>query len=361
MDCRDELATLTSPMVYADIGGSLVKVALLTPILQDEVPQKAPLPPHKVHKVCSNRNFEDNFCPHLTIECPSLGGTLFFYTFPVIHNLELFLSFLSAVYPADTLKGSCLHFTGGGALKYAELLKMATGANQVQYHDELQTIVGGLRLLSKLGLKEELQELTPSGLKPFSGVLNHFLLVQVGSGTSIVEVAANKATRIDGSALGGATFMGLSSCICGSNHGFKDLLEAAKRGNANSADLLVGDICDSTTYLDILGSDVLAACGGKMRTNSDDIDSTIASILRMLVINIVHISALNAKMTNATTILLSGGFMDSVGVTAGYYAEALSWYGHKNLKGLVVRHHAFLGVLGILTTLKGWFNADLRF
>lgn len=358
MDCESRSAVLTSPTVYADIGGSLVKVALVTPVPQAEVPQKTPVPPHKV---CSNGSFDRCFCPHLTIDSPLLGGSIFFYVFPTTHNLELFLSFLSDVCSRKSLKGSCLHFTGGGALKYVDLIKTATLADRVQYHDELQTIVGGLKLLSKLGLEGELQELTPHGLESFNGVLDHFLLVQIGSGISIVEVTGNKTTRIDGSALGGATFMGLSSCICGVNQEFKDLLGAARKGAANSADLLVGDICNSETYLNMLDPDVLAACGGKMRDGDIDTNSKLASVLRMLVINAIHISVLNARLTNSTIILLSGGFMDSIEATTEYYAEALSWYGQERLKGLVVRHHGFLGVLGIITALKGWSSANLQF
>lgn len=358
MDCESKSTVLTSPMIYADIGGSLVKVALITPVPQVEVPQKTPVPPHKG---CSNRNFEGCFCPHLTIDSPLLGGAIFFYVFPTTHSLELFLSFLSEVCSGESLKGSCLHFTGGGALKYVDLIKIATLADRVQYHDELQTIVGGLKLLSKLGLENELQELTPHGLESFSGVLDHFLLVQIGSGISIVEVTGNETNRIDGSALGGATFMGLSSCICRVNQEFKDLLGAARRGNANSADLLVRDICSSETYLDVLDPDILAACGGKMRDGNSDTDSKLASVLRMLVINTIHISVLNARLTNSTVILLSGGFMDSIDATTEYYAEALSWYGQGRLKGLIVRHHGFLGVLGIITALKGWSSTNLQF
>lgn len=358
MDCGGKSVLSDTPMVYADIGGSLIKVIFVAPLLSEETPQKALLPPHST---CSNKSFDNCFCPHLTIESPLLGGKIFFYIFPVTHNLELFLSFLSVVCPGKTLKGHCLHFTGSGALKYAELLKKVTLADRVQYHDELQTVVGGLELLSKLRLENELYELTPNGLKPFSGVLDHFLLVQIGSGTSIVEVTGRKATRIDGSALGGATFMGLGASISRTNQSFDDLIASAQKGDANSADLLVGDICSSETYLDILGADVLAACGGKMRGDSGDVDSKIASILRMLVISTIHVSALNAKMTNSTIVLLSGGFMDSIDAAVGYYADALAWYGQGHLKGLVARHHAFLGVLGILTALKGWVSASIQF
>lgn len=37
MDCESRSAVLTSPTVYADIGGSLVKVALVTLVPQAEV------------------------------------------------------------------------------------------------------------------------------------------------------------------------------------------------------------------------------------------------------------------------------------------------------------------------------------
>lgn len=71
-----------------------------------------------------------------------------------------------------------------------------------------------------------------------------YLLVSVGSGVSIIKVeGATKFTRVDGSALGGGSFVGLGSLLAGdAATSFDELLELAKQGNSRNSDLTVGDI-----------------------------------------------------------------------------------------------------------------------
>ena len=69
------------------------------------------------------------------------------------------------------------------------------------------------------------------------------LLVQIGSGISFVKIDAEDYARLDGSACGGATFMGLGRLIANNNNlEFNDILDYAAHGMTNELTLTVGDI-----------------------------------------------------------------------------------------------------------------------
>ena len=56
------------------------------------------------------------------------------------------------------------------------------------------------------------------------------LLVQIGSGISVLKLTETEYTRIDGSAVGGGVWCNLSKCV--QNLSFEQLLQAGKDGNA---------------------------------------------------------------------------------------------------------------------------------
>lgn len=68
-----------------------------------------------------------------------------------------------------------------------------------------------------------------------------YLLVSLGTGTSILLVDRNKATRVGGSALGGGTLLGLGRLLLNESR-FEEIVGLAQRGDRCSVDLLVGDI-----------------------------------------------------------------------------------------------------------------------
>ncbi len=68
-----------------------------------------------------------------------------------------------------------------------------------------------------------------------------YLLVSLGTGTSILLLAAGKSQRVGGSALGGGTLLGLGQLLLGTAS-FSEIAELAARGDRRRVDLLVGDI-----------------------------------------------------------------------------------------------------------------------
>jgi type II pantothenate kinase len=69
----------------------------------------------------------------------------------------------------------------------------------------------------------------------------HYLLVSLGTGTSMLAVDGRVATRIGGTALGGGTVLGLGRLLCGVEP-FAELAALAAGGQRRTVDLLVGDV-----------------------------------------------------------------------------------------------------------------------
>jgi type II pantothenate kinase len=67
------------------------------------------------------------------------------------------------------------------------------------------------------------------------------LLVSLGTGTSVLRVEGERATRVGGTALGGGTLLGLGAVLTGRTR-FEELVELAGAGDRNRVDLLVSDI-----------------------------------------------------------------------------------------------------------------------
>jgi type II pantothenate kinase len=70
---------------------------------------------------------------------------------------------------------------------------------------------------------------------------DRYLLVSLGTGTSVLAVNHQGARRVSGTALGGGTLVGLGRLLLGIDS-FQELTRLALRGDRRKVDLLVGDI-----------------------------------------------------------------------------------------------------------------------
>ncbi len=68
-----------------------------------------------------------------------------------------------------------------------------------------------------------------------------YLLVSVGTGTSVLRIDGDEVTRLGGTALGGGTVMGLGHALTGCTS-FDELCSLARQGRRGEIDLLIGDI-----------------------------------------------------------------------------------------------------------------------
>lgn len=68
-----------------------------------------------------------------------------------------------------------------------------------------------------------------------------YILVNIGSGVSILRVNGTQYTRIGGTSLGGSTFLALTQLLT-SAKGFTESLKLAEEGDSTHVDMLVRDI-----------------------------------------------------------------------------------------------------------------------
>jgi type II pantothenate kinase len=132
--------------------------------------------------------------------------------------------------------------TGGGAAR----LKAVAGAQVIRI-PEFQAWAAGAPILADL----EGIELPAC-----------YLLVSLGTGTSILLSEDGSSRRIGGSALGGGSLLGLGRLLLGVER-FDEITELAARGDRRKVDLLVGDIYPDADELP-LPADLNAASFAKL-------------------------------------------------------------------------------------------------
>lgn len=104
-----------------------------------------------------------------------------------------------------------------------------------------------------------------------------YLLVSLGTGTSILAVRRGQAERVGGSALGGGTLLGLGRLLLEAGS-FEDIAELAARGDRRRVDLLVGDIYHGGG-IDLPG-DLNAASFGKLAsTRREDLAHALMGLI----------------------------------------------------------------------------------
>ena len=91
-----------------------------------------------------------------------------------------------------------------------------------------------------------------------------YLLVNIGSGVSMIKVSGSKDyNRIGGTSLGGGTLWGLLSLLTGART-FDEMLAMAEKGDNAAVDMLVGDIYGSDYGKIGLKSSTIASSFGKV-------------------------------------------------------------------------------------------------
>ena len=90
-----------------------------------------------------------------------------------------------------------------------------------------------------------------------------YLLVSLGTGTSVLLIRKDETLRVGGSALGGGTLLGLGRLLLGVDS-FDKITELAAAGDRRNVDLLVGDIYQEGKLP--LPADLNAASFGKLES-----------------------------------------------------------------------------------------------
>ncbi|WP_085991150.1 type II pantothenate kinase [Oceanobacillus senegalensis] len=107
-----------------------------------------------------------------------------------------------------------------------------------------------------------------------------FILVSIGTGTSIFHVSSDATTRVAGSGIGGGTLLGMGSIITGRKD-FHQIIELAKKGSNHNSDLLVKDIY--APHEPPIPGALTAANFGKAHVNKTArVEDYVASLIQMI-------------------------------------------------------------------------------
>lgn len=425
-----------------DIGGSLAK------LLYFQRCEGADAPPRLAIDLVGGSPAR-----YLSVYVPSLEGRLHFFAFET-RNIEQLLDFMHEHWLGSTAKerhgNRCVRATGGGAYKYSEIFESSIGIKLTRL-DEMTCVVAGLNFLltavdmevyafkqpTETDVKSEDQQVAREGagkrkrkerprrrpqsrlVKPPLSMENArdfvpsqsdpfpYLLVNIGSGVSIVKVTGHGAfERVSGSSLGGGTFWGLARLLLNCKT-FDDVISLTNGADNSNVDMLVGDIYGGA-YTNLgLDPDVIAASFGKVTMRKDQpnstsfraawrkfvkairgtislwiyfwlavpvigtilrlfgVESRIAhslanlsltalfrpedvalSLLRMVSYNIGQIAYLNARVHNLERIYFGGNFIRDHPYTIADISFAVNFWSSGRTQALFLRHDGYLGAIG---------------
>jgi type II pantothenate kinase len=309
----------------------------------------------------------------------TLGGRLHFLHFETKNMLSA-INVLS-LQTSITENISTIGCTGGGAHKYA---KQVQENLEIQFKqlDELQCLIRGMHFaLTNVGDEcytyrkplesiQEDEEVLPNAdvTREFTERLTvpydrknfkfPYLVVNIGSGVSIVKVAAPGVfERISGTSIGGGTYWGLCKLLLAtSNHAQKldsyaKVLELAEQGDASKIDMLVRDIYGGA-YSDIgLSGNMVASSFGKLVMKDDpqsglnEKDLAIA-LLMMITNNIGQVSYLNAQLHGCNKIFFVGSFLRHNQISCRRLAFAIDFWSKSKMEALFLTHEGYFGALG---------------
>lgn len=178
-----------------------------------------------------------------------------------------------------------LVFTGGKAGQLKNLL-----INDSQIVEEFHAVTKGTRYLleQKIGVIHE-----------------DYILVNIGTGTSIFHVKFDSFERMLGSGIGGGTLMGLGHLITGEND-FSSYAAKAELGDNRKSDLLVRDIY-APDEPPIFG-DLTAANLGKVHLNdAANENDYLASVMQLIGETIILLAGQAAMLKQVKRIVFVGG------------------------------------------------------
>ncbi|KAL6062256.1 Fumble-domain-containing protein [Balamuthia mandrillaris] len=299
----------------------------------------------------------------LILENPTLGGKLNFVKFQS-RSIEECIKFIldKGLHDPEFRPEATVSVTGGGAFKYEKLFKERLGLTMVK-HDEMECLIWGLNFFlnsipfESYTFSPDPADPNPRAFVPIGDSAYPYLLVQIGSGVSVIRVLdENTYERVNGTSLGGGTFWGLCALLTGYTQ-FDEMLKLADKGDNTRVDLTVGDIY-GTDYSRIgLSSDVIASSFGKIMYSLGEDSSTSSKpkarpqdiamgLLKMVSNNIAQIAYLNAMRFGITRIYFGGFFIRDHPATMSKISFGINFWSKGSMKALFLLHEGYLGAVG---------------
>ncbi|KAK4981938.1 hypothetical protein LTR66_009591 [Elasticomyces elasticus] len=313
----------------------------------------------------------------------------------------------------------CIMATGGGAYKYYDRIKSELGVDVVR-EDEMECLIVGLdffitEIPNEVFTYNDTDLQNPMRFAPTQASAYPYLLVNIGSGVSMIKVSAPSTNpkpgvrpgtpnyqRIGGTSLGGGTFWGLLSLLTGAGS-FDEMLAMAEQGDNSSVDLLVGDIYGTGMGYEKIGlsertiassfgkvfkrkreAEREAEDGGgltngeaarvqKQHTNGEagkggsaqslvgdgrmfKVEDISRSLLYAISNNIGQIAYLQSEKHDLQHIYFGGSFIRGYRQTIHTLAYAIKFWSKGSKQAYFLRHEGYLGAVGAFLRRQpsGW-------
>ncbi|XP_020577214.1 pantothenate kinase 1-like [Phalaenopsis equestris] len=315
--------------------------------------------------------FEDN--AEVKNHGMALGGHLKFMKFQT-SRLDECLEFIRSkrlLYGRGFAAGSTImnvdmKATGGGSFKFADIFKEKLGVS-LDKLDEMDTVVTGANFLLKKIPYESFTFMhgkrTPVDVDQKN--LFPYLLVNIGSGVSMIKVMGNrKFERVTGTHIGGGTMFGLAKLLTGCTR-YDEFLKLSQQGDNLVLDLIVKDICgELVCQKQGLSASTLASSFGKVLSSrrklsdykAEDLATTLLSAFTY---NIAQVSFLVASLLRLNRVYFGGSYIRGHASTMDNISYAIDFWSKGQMHAIFLRHEGFLGALGALLNYENLKSDDL--
>jgi type II pantothenate kinase len=165
-----------------------------------------------------------------------------------------------------------------------------------------------------------------------------YLLVSLGTGTSVLSIDDGSVGRVGGTALGGGTVMGLGRLLLGVES-FAELAALAHRGDRRAVDLLVGDVYrgDHAPLL----RDLTAASFAKLASRRPE--DLAHALMGLVGENVALLCGGFARGLTIAGVLYCGSTLTDNPALRAIVAEITTLFGHQPL---FLERGAFCGAVG---------------
>eukprot|EP01134_Creolimax_fragrantissima_P004660 CFRG4660T1 len=353
--------------VFIDIGGSLAKVAYYK--------RSSRFPLDDVRRLTETRlsvGESDETGPGDVGKTPDIivaSGRLLFKKFPT-SQIEDMITFVKLNLLGPGIDS--ITVTGGGAYKYLKLLEGRLNV-RVEQEDEMLCAVEGCNFLLQAIPGEAFtynrdSEPPYTFMNPMPSSLYPYLLVNIGSGVSMIKISGPREyERIGGTSLGGGTFWGLCSLLTQARD-FDEVLDMCAKGTSHNVDMLVGDIYAGDYEKVGLDKTVTASSFGKAMRNLTTKSSSSSkpheppkfneadiakSLLHMISNNIGQIAYLQAQLHGLKRVFFGGYFIRNHAYTMNTISYAIDFWSKKTMQALFLRHEGYLGAVGAYVINSG--------
>jgi type II pantothenate kinase len=174
------------------------------------------------------------------------------------------------------------------------------------------------------------------------GLPERYLLVSLGTGTSVLSVQDGRVERVGGTALGGGTVLGLGKLLLGVES-FAELTALAERGDRRTVDLMVGDVyrgADAPLLRDLTASSFAKLAS----TKPEDLAHALMSLVGE---NVALLCGGFARGSSVEGVVYCGSTLSENPALRRIVAEITTLFGHRPC---FLAGGAFCGAVGAAAT-----------